>query len=544
MKLAAVFAAVLAVAVSTKVQAYGPQGHALIANMAQAHLVPAAKAEVLRLLALENAKGLDDVSSWADAYRATHSDTGPAHYVNIPLSEQTYIEDRDCHVDKDNNRVPELTCVVAKLADYTRVLGDRSKPDAQRLEALKWVTHLLGDVHQPMHVADNQDRGGNGVVFPYSEQVKNLHAVWDSGIIEKHYGWTLGADYSFDRAAVQKAADQMDAAITPEQRRAWAPQYNARESDVVRWVNQTHLLAAAAYLNVPPVKDEASLARYQNSFWPLTQEQLQKASVRLSAVLNLALASGERCPNVPGMAFYAGPYGGTEDKLSPDAFALDAYCADLFKKTKYPNGFVGIYGSSRIGEASTNKDPTIAAANNALYSGVRAFAEKWTRQFGSKLPILTGAGPGLMEAASRGATDAGGPSIGYTTYYDPKHDPLVAFWPYKGKAITSDGLIFSSVAMRESAMLAHSAVIIIGPGGTGTAWEIFQAIETLKSNQLTPVPVFLLGDKATHWATFYALVDDMVARGTLRREEIYSRITHVENLDGLFDAVQARVNLR
>jgi predicted Rossmann-fold nucleotide-binding protein len=544
MKLAVVFAAVIAVGVCTNVQAFGTEGHALIANMAQAHLVPAAKAEVLRLLALENAKSLEDVASWADAYRNSHPETGPAHYVNVPLSEQTYVEDRDCHGDKDNNRVPELTCIVAKLADATRVLADRKKPDAQRLEALKWVTHLVGDVHQPLHVTDNQDRGGNLVAFAYTERAKNLHAVWDSGIIDKHYGWTPGADYSYDRAAVQKAADQMDAAITPEQRRAWAPQYNARESDVVQWVNQTHLLAAAAYINVPPVKDDASLARYQASFWPLTQEQLQKAGVRLSAVLNLALASGDRCPGVPGMAFYAGPYGGTEDKLGPDDFALDAYCANLFKKTRYPNGFVGIYGSSRIGEASTNKDPAIAAANNALYSGVRAFAEKWTRQYGSKLPILTGAGPGLMEAASRGATEAGGPSIGYTTYYDPKHDPLVAFWPYKGQTITSDGLIFTSVAMRESAMLAHSAVIIIGPGGTGTEWEIFQAIETLKSNQLTPVPVFLIGNKATHWATFYALVDDMVARGTLRREEVYSRVTHVENMDELFNAVQARVNLR
>lgn len=252
-----------------------------------------------------------------------------------------------------------------------------------------------------------------------------------------------------------------------------------------------------------------------------------------------------RCPSVQGVvAFYAGPYLGTEDKLSPADFFLDHYCADLFKRSKYPNGFVGVYGSSRISENSSLANPAIAAANNDLYRGLRAFADKWTRTYGAQYPILTGAGPGLMEAASRGATDAGGPSIGYTTYYDPKHDPRVAFWQLGGKPIITDGLIFTSVVVRESAMIAHSAAIVIAPGGTGTEWEIFQAVETIKSNQLTPVPVFLVGDKSVHWTKFYAMVDDMVERGTLRHDEFYSRVTHVENLDDLFAAVQARLGVK
>jgi predicted Rossmann-fold nucleotide-binding protein len=544
MKFTAIVCAAVVFGITSHAHAYGPEGHALIADMAQANLMPAAKAEVLRLLALEGANGLDDVSSWADDYRSSHPETSSTHFVDIPLFEQSYDEMRDCHYDKDNKRVAELTCIVARLLHFAQVLSDSSKPDKDRLDALKWVTHLLGDVHQPLHAADNQDRGGNSISVAYFDKANNLHAIWDSGIIERQYGWILGPKFSFDHAAVRQAAEGMNAQITTEQRRAWAPQFSLLEQNIVQWANESHLLASAAYLNVPATKGDDWQGKYQATFWPIVREQLQKASVRLSAVLNLMLASTERCPNVQGVAFYAGPYAGTEDKLSPDDFFLDTYCASLFKKSRYPNGFVGVYGSSRISEVNKQQDLAIAAANNELYRGVRAFAAKWTSVYGGKLPILTGAGPGLMEAASRGATDAGGPSIGYTTYYDPKHDPRTAFWRFNGKPIISDGLIFTSVAIRENSMLAHSAVIVIAPGGTGTEWEIFQAVETLKSNQLTSVPVFLVGNKAIHWAKFYDMVDNMVERGTLKHDEFYSRITHVENLDELFDAVQTRLGFK
>jgi predicted Rossmann-fold nucleotide-binding protein len=545
--LVGLLSAVAVLVVAPGAHAFGPEGHALIADMAEMNLMPSAKAEVSRLLALDTpaARSLDDISSWADDYRAKHPETGPAHFVDIPLLEQSYDEERDCHFDANNKRVPELTCIVPRLGYFVRVLGDRSKQDGERLEALKWITHLVGDAHQPLHAVDNADKGGNAVSVAYFEKANNLHAVWDGGIIERHYGWTLGPNYSFDHAAVRQAAVQLDGELTSEQRAAWAPQFGTLEQNIVQWVNESHLLASAAYLNVPAIKGDTWQERYQAVFWQSTSSQLKKASVRLAALLNLALASGERCPNLPGVAFYAGPFVGTEDRLGPADFALDTYCADLFKKTKYPNGFVGVFGSSRITESSVQADPKIAAANNELYRGLRAFASKWTRSHGNRYPILTGAGPGLMEAASRGATEAGGPSIGYTTYYGPSHDPRAAFQKYQNKTpIISDGLIFTSVAVRESSMLAHSAAIVIAPGGTGTLWEIFQTIETLKSNELTPVPVFLVGNKSIHWAKFYDMVDDLTERGTLRKEEFYSRVTHVENLDELSAVLEGRLGVK
>jgi predicted Rossmann-fold nucleotide-binding protein len=204
------------------------------------------------------------------------------------------------------------------------------------------------------------------------------------------------------------------------------------------------------------------------------------------------------------------------------AFAQDAYCADAFKSRHYPKGFVTVFGSSHIGEDNKAGEPTVIAANNKLDQDIREFAKQWTARYGTAYPILSGAGPGLMEAANRGAAEAA-KSIGYTTYYDPnpnpkadpKHphggNPAAAFWRYNSKDIVTDGLIFSSIAMRESAMILHSAAIIIAPGGTGTEWETFQILETIKSKQLIGVPIYIVGPRDLDWKSLEARLGDMVA---------------------------------
>lgn len=216
-------------------------------------------------------------------------------------------------------------------------------------------------------------------------------------------------------------------------------------------------------------------------------------------------------------ASYVGPYVGYENNLTVRQLQSDLRAAYRFKAVKYPGGFVTIFGGSRIPEST------------ALYQQVREFARSWTTQYGTKLPILTGAGPGIMEAGSRGAMEAGGPSIGYTTYYGPATDhgdPKLAFRRYvsmetkQTNDIITDGLIFSSVAVRESMMILHSAAMIIAPGGTGTEWEIFQILETIKSRQLARVPIFLVGDREVHWASFFRRLEDMAARGTVTLKDL------------------------
>lgn len=243
-------------------------------------------------------------------------------------------------------------------------------------------------------------------------------------------------------------------------------------------------------------------------------------------------------------ADYIGPYMGVENVIPLKELAQDVYCSDSFKARNFPLGFVTIYGSSRIREKNASCDArgencneSVRAANDVIYRDTRNFAYAWTQQYGKKYPIMTGAGPGLMEAGNRGAVEAGGASVGYTTYYDRKagSDPVK---PYGGdpklalNAYVTHGLIFSSVAVRETAMIKHSAAIVLAPGGTGTEWEIFQIIETIKSRQLTKVPVYLLGNRQTHWRSLEARLKDMVDRKTVNAEEL-SFLKYVETSEDL-----------
>lgn len=264
------------------------------------------------------------------------------------------------------------------------------------------------------------------------------------------------------------------------------------------------------------------------------------------------MAPAARCQSPVANAFYAGPYKGAENRLDAQDHARDWHCAGAFRAQRYPKGFVAVYGSSRIGEASRTRDAELNAANDRVYTEIRRFAATWTRMHGKALPILHGAGPGLMEAAARGAVEAGGPSIGYTTYYGPAHsgsgDAKLAFHKLKGADgretdLTTDGLIFSSVAAREAAMIAHSAAIIVGPGGTGTEWEIFQILESLKSQQLDRVPMYLIGNRQIHWASFEARLNDLVARGTVRKEEVADLFEYVDGADALAEKLKQRLGL-
>lgn len=273
-------------------------------------------------------------------------------------------------------------------------------------------------------------------------------------------------------------------------------------------------------------------------------------------------------PKVPE-ARYIGPYLGVENNIDAYQMAQDMYCADKFYQ-QFKNGFVTIYGSSRIieqskvecGTANDEKSKvceSLKKANDKIYKDVKAFAFQWNQLHGTDYPIMTGAGPGLMEAGSKGAMEAVKEnaklrSIGYTTYYDKPEsgncgdkpfrtepgkeycgDAAKAFKKYKNEdVILTDGLIFSSVVMREAAMIKHSAAIVITPGGSGTEWEIFQILETIKSTQLNKVPVFIVGEQI-HWKSFFDREDDMVRRGTIKKGELPYK--YIENPSDLLKSL-------
>jgi nuclease S1 len=162
---------------SSDAMAWGAEGHRLIAKLAEQQLSPAARAGVERLLRQDPGATMESVSTWADEVR--HPGSGPLHYVNLLDGDCSYRRERDC---------PDGRCVVEAIVAKTSVLRSQA-PDAERLAALKWVIHLVADIHQPLHVGLKQDKGGNLFQVRAFGRGSNLHAVWDSGLI-----WRRGED--------------------------------------------------------------------------------------------------------------------------------------------------------------------------------------------------------------------------------------------------------------------------------------------------------------------------------------------------------------
>ena len=158
---------------STQAAAWGSQGHQVVAAMAWELLQPATRAEVKRLLALEPGETLESLSTWADEHR--NPATGPWHYVNFPRGNCQYEPERDC---------PDGNCVVAAI-ERERVIWASNANDKTRLKALKYLVHLVADIHQPLHAGYRDDRGGNQFQLRAFMRGSNLHAVWDSGLLRQ-----------------------------------------------------------------------------------------------------------------------------------------------------------------------------------------------------------------------------------------------------------------------------------------------------------------------------------------------------------------------
>ncbi len=249
-------------------QAWGPQGHSIVAALAQRHLSPAAEAEVERLLAADHTTQLADVANWADqiqddpAQAALWQQTRKLHYVNFRGGPGcNYVPPRDCR---------DGECIVAGLAHYVDILGDASQGDAARLQALKFVVHFAGDIHQPLHAGYRDDLGGNKYQVQFEGRGSNLHRVWDSGLLK-----TRGLDWP---AYTAKLDAEGPAPLPPNS----AP----LDNPYAQWAQESCRLTAAPGF----YPDGHKLGQaYVDAELPLAETRLRIAGRRLAEVLNLAL---------------------------------------------------------------------------------------------------------------------------------------------------------------------------------------------------------------------------------------------------------------
>jgi hypothetical protein len=247
--------------------AWGDKGHKVVAMVAESRLTPAANAAVQRLIGPSK---LRDVSTWADQIKGARPETKPWHYVNIPLDRTDYDPARDCGR-------PPGGCVVAVIERLQRVLADPSRSRQERVEALKFVTHFVADLHQPLHCADNRDGGGNDVLVVFFGQVLNgsartpwnLHAVWDAGLIERR-----GLKPSEHAKRLTRGIDRESAS-------------RIERGTVVDWALESHRAAVETSYRLPP--DRVLGDDYADNAFPVVDDMLARAGVRLAKMLNDAL---------------------------------------------------------------------------------------------------------------------------------------------------------------------------------------------------------------------------------------------------------------
>lgn len=163
--------------------AWGPAGHETVAYIAMDNLTPAAKEMITSLL--PPGITLAAISNWADEIRNYRRETGPWHYIDLPIR-------KDITVKDEQDYCPDGNCITNQLKIDEAILGDPTKPKADRLEALKFVVHFMGDLHMPLHCADDGDRGGNDKLVRFRTPGSRghgskiqLHALWDR-LIEIH----------------------------------------------------------------------------------------------------------------------------------------------------------------------------------------------------------------------------------------------------------------------------------------------------------------------------------------------------------------------
>ena len=313
---AGIFASILILAVTSlpaPAHAWGCEGHQVIALLAEKHLTPHALAMAKKILAEGpidprlsrycKAGGTDplaDAATWADDFRTTHPETGPWHYVDIPLGTTRRDVEKFCD--------PKESCVTRAITDQLAILRSSNADPQKRANALRFLIHFVGDLHQPLHAVTNNDQGGNCVPVAFFDTLPqlrnpqtesyapNLHGVWDTNILE--------------RATSGKSVDQVASDLDQTIRKKIA-RWQKGSAEVDAWAWESYQLAVKKVYGKLPVRvpveapklitscaddnhvstrmlelNERVVDPYQNMAIPIVLERLAQAGARLALLLN------------------------------------------------------------------------------------------------------------------------------------------------------------------------------------------------------------------------------------------------------------------
>jgi nuclease S1 len=236
------------------------EGHRLVARLAEGMLTTAARARLAAILHAD--ESLASVAGWADDVRPFRKQTEPWHFVDIPITRSHLEMQRDC---------PQGNCIIGKINDFRTLLQEKSTSSEQRHEALLFLVHFAGDLHQPLHCSTNDDRGGNDTAVRFRGQAMNLHRLWDRALLER-------------MPAEDELYLKLRRSITPEQIAEWS------QGTAADWAEESFQVSRqVTYGNLPKVAPAKTMEipdAYEKMAEPIIERQLEKAGVRLASLLN------------------------------------------------------------------------------------------------------------------------------------------------------------------------------------------------------------------------------------------------------------------
>jgi hypothetical protein len=247
--------------------AWGPTGHRVVGTVAERHLEPAVGLKVFKLL---KGSSLSRVANWSDEIKSepqTYQYTFNWHYTDWKDDELSH--------DETHSSGKLLTSIREQLA----VLKDEKASDDKKEFALKFLIHLVGDLHQPLHVGNGFDRGGNTCRVLFHNRGTNLHALWDEGMID------------FTNLSFTELANYISQGRTKEDIESW------KTGEIVDWANESKQIRTSVY---PPDPQKycrtgtgaasADIPKlgyeYSYKFVPVMEKRLFQAGLRLARLLN------------------------------------------------------------------------------------------------------------------------------------------------------------------------------------------------------------------------------------------------------------------
>lgn len=243
--------ALIAAAAPAPALAWGKTGHRVTAAIADAHLSGLARAHVQQIL---GAQSLAEASTWPDEMRSDPGEfwqktASPWHYVT--LGGFAYDE------------APPVGDAVTALQRFSMVLRDPKASRRDKQLALRFVVHIIGDLHQPLHAGKPGDRGGNEVKVNWFGRSTNLHAVWDNALIDE------------EQMSFTEWTDRLQRHTEPQQVIDW-------------WVgNPIVWIAESAQIRDTIYPEGDSLGyEYVYRHTPTVKRRLSQAGVRMAAYLN------------------------------------------------------------------------------------------------------------------------------------------------------------------------------------------------------------------------------------------------------------------